>query len=144
MSLKEPHKIRVMKKLIVLIIYLFMFQYVSAQNDSIIFKYQIPNNILFLKNEVNLSNQNTILLDGIIERLNLYKGKSDYLIIIYIFYNPKEKPKYIYNRLETILNHFKTFGYNREQFVLKINKANKFYSTSSYSFNIIKICTDKS
>ena len=102
MSLKEPHKIRVMKKLIVLIIYLFMFQYVSAQNDSIIFKYQIPNNILFLKNEVNLSNQNTILLDGIIERLNLYKGKSDYLIIIYIFYNPKEKPKYIYNRLETM------------------------------------------
>jgi len=67
MSLREPYKIRVMKKLIVLIIYLFMFQYVSAQNDSIIFKYQIPNNILFLKNEVNLSNQNTILLDGIIE-----------------------------------------------------------------------------
>ena len=41
MSLKEPHKIRVMKKLIVLIIYLFMFQYVSPQNASIIFKYQI-------------------------------------------------------------------------------------------------------
>ena len=121
-----------------------MFQYVSAQNDSIIFKYQIPNNILFLKNEVDLSNDNSILLDGIIERLNLYKDKSDYLIMIYIFYNSKEKPKYIYNRLEAILNHFKTLGYNREQFVLKINKANKFYSTSSYSFNIIKICTDKS
>jgi len=101
------------------------------------------NYITFKKNEKNLSTENTNYLNGIIERLNPYKNKSDYLIIIYIHYNSKEEPKFIYNRFEVIMNYFKKFGYDREQFVLKINKANKYDLTSSYSFDIIKRCLNK-
>lgn len=128
-----------MKKVTILIC-LFIFQFGLAQNDSIILVSDTFSYITFSKNEKELNSENKLILDQIISSFEPYKSDLNNYILIKINFNSRENSKYIYSRLNYIFLYFENHGYNRNQFIIKMQKMNKYEKISAYSFTRYKRC----
>lgn len=116
-----------------------MFQYVSAQNDTIM-KRDFFSYIIFSKKENTLSAKNKLILDNIISAFEPYKDNLDDYILIHINFNSHENSKFIYDRLDQIFIYFEKFGYSKDRFIIKLEKMKKFEKFSAYSFVRYKRC----